>query len=481
MNLHVLLRIITTILLLSNLCPHSYSYNLPSLGDSSSSIISAQEEYSTGQNWLRAFRRQAPISNDPLLYSYAENLVRDLAFHSPLTEKYFSLVIVDSKDFNAFAVPGNIIGINSGVFHYAESEDELASVIAHELAHLSQRHYARSLNQQKTQGILSMAALLGSLLIMAAGDAESGMAALTATQAAAIDNQLKYSRTQEEEADRIGMQTLANADMNPESIANMFQHMLVTTRYRTDIKEFDFLLTHPLADSRVSDALNQARQYPKRIDRDNINFHFMKARARFLASKNLQQTIEFFRNEISTAKFPAASKYGLALSLLASDQWQESKTIINELYQSNPHQPCFIIAKVDLYIHQKQSDLAESLLKEALKFSPNNYPLTMKAANFYLQGNQPAKAIEMLRALAASEKPDTPDVWYLLAEIEGLAGNIAEVHLARAEYYVRLGAFTQAQRDLYLALPLLNNNLQAKSRAQLRINDIEKLKQQTQF
>lgn len=468
-------------MLLSIFTGKAYSYELPALGDSSSSIVSAQEEYATGQNWLRAFRRQAPVSNDPLLYSYVHELVQDMAFHSPLAEKYFSLVVVDSKDFNAFAVPGNVIGINTGVFHYAETEDEMAAVIAHELAHLSQRHYARSLNQQKTQSMVSLAALLGSLLIMAAGDAESGMAALTATQAAAIDNQLKYSRTQEEEADRIGMQTLANANMNPESIAHMFQHMLATTRYRTDIREFDFLLTHPLADSRISGALNQARQYPKRADKDNLNFHLMKARAHFLASKNLPQTIEFFRGEIATAKFPIASKYGLAITLLASEQWQESESLIDELYQSNRHQTSFIIAKADLYIHQKQLAKAETLLKEALASSPRNYALSMKTANFYLQNNQPANAVDILRLLAASEKPDTPDVWYLLAEVEGLAGNIAAVHLARAEYYVRLGALTQAQRDLYLALPLLDKNLQAKSRAQLRINEIETLKQQKQF
>jgi beta-barrel assembly-enhancing protease len=481
MNLHLLLRIITPLLLLSCLGTNAYSYNLPSLGDSSSSIVSAQEEYSTGQNWLRAFRRQAPVSTDPLLYSYVDNLVRNLAFHSPLKEKYFSLVIVDSKDFNAFAVPGNVIGINTGLFHYANTEDEIASVIAHELAHLSQRHYARSLNQQKTQGMVTLAALLGSLLIMAAGDAESGMAAMTATQAAAIDNRLKYSRTQEEEADRIGMQTLANADMNPESIAHMFQHMLVKTRYRTDIREFDFLLTHPLADSRVSNALNQARQYPKRNDKDSFDFHLMKARAHFLASKNLPQTIEFFRNETPVAKFPAASQYGLALALLASGELKESETIINSLYQSNPHQTSFVIAKADLYIQQKHPDKAANLLKEEMAFSPDNYPLSMKAANFYLHNNQPDQAVKILRSLVASGKPDTPDVWYLLAEVEGLAGNIADVHLARAEYFVRLGGLTQAQRHLYLALPLLEGNLQAKSRAQLRINDIEKLKQEAQF
>lgn len=460
---------------------YNHAYELPSLGDSASSIVSAQEEYTTGQNWLRAFRRQAPISDDPLLYSYTHDLIRELAFHSPLTKKDFSLVVVNSNDFNAFAVPGNVIGINIGLFHYAETEDEMAAVIGHELAHLSQRHYARSLARQKTQSMATLAALLGSLLVLAAGDGEAGMAALSATQAAAIENQLRYSRAQEEEADRIGMETLANAGMNPEAIAHMFQHMLVQTRYRTDLKEFDFLLTHPLAENRVSDALNKARQYAQRNDRDSFQFHLMKARAHFLGQANPKETIQYFRNEKETAKYPKASDYGLALALLATDQLPEAERLVDSLYREKPGIVAFIVLKAELLSRQGHYAAANSMLAEALDLSPKNYPLRMAAANLHLRNNQPAKAVNSLRPLAASGKPDTPDIWYMLAEVEGLAGNIAEVHLARAEYYIRLGALTQAQRHLYLALPLLEKNLQVHSRAQLRINEIEKMKQEQQF
>jgi predicted Zn-dependent protease len=459
----------------------AFSYELPSLGDSASSIVSAQEEYKTGQNWLRAFRRQAPISDDPLLYTYIHELIQTLAYYSPLNEKYFSLVVVDSPDFNAFAVPGNVIGINTGLFRYAESEDELAAVISHELAHLSQRHYARSLEQQKKQNIATLAAFLGSLLVLASGDTESGMAALTATQAAAISNQLQYSRTQEEEADRIGIQTLAHANMNPEAIAHMFQHMMIQTRYRTDLKEFAFLLTHPLADSRVADALNKARLYPKRNDKDSFDFHLMKARAQFLNQKNPKKSVEYFKSELDIAKHPKAAKYGLALSLLASGETTTAEAIINEIYMSDPHSIAYILLKSDLLQQQQNIKGSEELLATALKVSPKNYALSMSMARLYIKTNQAQKAVTILRSLASANKPDTPDIWYLLAEVEGLAGNIAEVHLARAEYYVRIGALIQAQRHLYLALPLLNDNLQAKTRAQLNINAIEKLKQEQQF
>ena len=424
------------------------AYNLPSLGDSTSSIVSAREEYITGQNWLRAFRREAPISNDPQLYSYIHGLIQNIAFYSPLQNKDFSLVVVNSQDFNAFAVPGNVVGINVGLFNYAETEDEMASVIGHELAHLSQRHYARNLEHQKSQSLATMAALLGSLLIMAAGNADTGMAALTATQAAAMQNQLTFSRSQEEEADRIGMETLANANMNPAAMAHMFQHMLQLTRYRTDLKEFAFLLTHPLTENRVSDALNKARLYPQRIDRDSLQFHLMKARAQYLAIQNPREAVDYFQNMEGKTPFPKANDYGLALALLANDNVEQAAPIINKLYQEQPQLTAFILLKANLLAQQKNTKAASKLLTDSLRLSPANYPLSMGAANLFIKDNQPANAVDILRALAGSGKPDTPDVWYLLSEVEGLSGNIPQVHLARAEYYVRIGALTQAQRHL---------------------------------
>lgn len=454
---------------------------LPDLGDSASSVVSLQQEYQTGQSWMRAFYRQAKVADDPLLYDYLHDLVQRLAVHSQLEEKRFNLLVVDSKAFNAFAVPGNVVGINTGLFHYAETEDQLAAVIGHELAHLSQRHYARSLDRQKNQSIATLAGLLGSLLILASGDAEAGIAAVTATQAAAIDNQLKYSRIQEQEADRIGMQTLANAGMNPEAVAHMFQHMLVVTRYRTDIRQYDFLLTHPLSDTRVADAFNQARDYTRIPDQDSFNFHLMKARVILKDSQNPKTAIALFRRESEDSKYTKASEYGLALALLADGQLQEAAKLIDQLYNEAPHQLAFAIAKVELLAAQGKLEEALALGQQHLALSPTNYPLSVLTAKLLQEANQPAQAAQVLRRLVASGQPDTPNVWYALAETEGLAGNILQVYLARAEYYIRIGAFPQAQKNLHLAEPLLQGDMQALSRLQMRLRSIEQLQQMQQF
>lgn len=454
---------------------------IPDLGDSTSAFSSPEQEYALGQSWLRAFRRQAPILDDPLIFTYLHNLISRLAYHSLLGNKKFSLLVVDSPAFNAFAVPGNVIGVNTGLLNYAETEDQLASVLAHELAHLSQRHYARSMQQQQSTQAFNMAALLGSLLILASGNAEAGIAALTATQAAAISDRLKYSRLHEQEADRIGMQTLAKAGMNPAAAAYMFQHMLLSMRYREDIKEYDFLLTHPLTDSRVADAFNQARSYPARDDQDNFNFHLAKARIYVLGSKNPEAAIKHFKNRQRKIKFEHANSYGLALAYLKAEKFSDAKTIIDPLYRQSPHRKAYVLAKAKILEKEKKFAEAISLLQQHLSLSPYNYPYSMALAELFLVIQKPNEASKILLTLTRKDHQDNPNVWYLLAESEGLAGNIDGVHLARAEYFIQVGALTQALRHLNLALPLIQDDFQLTARTHIRIKQLQRLVQSEQF
>ncbi|MEP5324074.1 M48 family metallopeptidase, partial [Marinobacter alexandrii] len=167
---------------------------LPKLGESSTSMFSAEYEHQIGRTWLRMFRSQAPTVNDPLLFSYLEDLIFRLVTHSQLEDRRIELVVVDNASINAFAVPGGIIGIHNGLLHYAQTEDELATVLAHEIAHLSQRHFSRRVEFQKNQQPLNMAGLLAGLILMATAGGDVGLAALTASQAAAQDSALRYSR-----------------------------------------------------------------------------------------------------------------------------------------------------------------------------------------------------------------------------------------------------------------------------------------------
>lgn len=221
---------------------------IPNLGESSTSLFSADYEYELGRMWLRSFRGQAPLVTDPLLYGYLENLVFELVQHSELQDRRIELVIVDNPTINAFAVPGGVIGVHNGLFNYAVTEDEFATVMAHEIAHISQRHFSRRMEQAQEQGPMQLAALLAGVLLAATVGSDAGLAAMTTAQGLAQDAQLRYSRANEAEADRVGLRTLYNAGMDPYAAPQMFERMYAATRYSQGDRIPEFLRTHPLSE-----------------------------------------------------------------------------------------------------------------------------------------------------------------------------------------------------------------------------------------
>ncbi|MEM1114086.1 MAG: M48 family metalloprotease, partial [Pseudomonadota bacterium] len=223
-------RLLTAIILgtLLSLSTMAAQTELPSFGEGNA--VSLSQEYLLGRAWLMSFRRQAPILNDPLLEDYVEELVYRLAVSSQLRERRLELVLVDNRSINAFAVPGGVVGVHNGLILQAETEAQLASVLGHELAHLSKRHFSRGLENQQRSSKMSTAGLLAGLVLVATGGGEAGMAAMAGSQAAAMDSQLSYSRLHEQEADRIGMQNLVNAGMDPGASARMFEIMLRESR-----------------------------------------------------------------------------------------------------------------------------------------------------------------------------------------------------------------------------------------------------------
>mgnify|MGYP003326800118 FL=1 len=204
--------------------------NLPSFGDAVSGIVSLPQEREIGQQFLRSLRGQAPTIDDPILQDYVEHLSYTLAANSNLVDRRLDLVIVDSPILNAFAVPGGVIGIHHGLFRYAETEQEIAAILAHEIAHLSQRHFARGIEAQQKSAVFNMAGLLASVVLMTTVSGEAGMAALNTVQGVAQTSQLRHSRSKEAEADRVGIDNLVSAKMDPRAMANMFEPLERTTR-----------------------------------------------------------------------------------------------------------------------------------------------------------------------------------------------------------------------------------------------------------
>jgi beta-barrel assembly-enhancing protease len=451
---------------------------LPNLGESSTSMFSSEFEYQLGRAWLGVFRSQVPTIDDPLLFDYLKNLIYKLITHSNLEDRRIDLVIVDNPTINAFAVPGGVVGIHNGLLLWAETEDELATVLAHEIAHLSQRHFSRGVEYQKKMQPLTLAAMLASFVLMATAGGDTGMAALSATQAAAQDSALRYSRGNEQEADRIGMQTIVDAGMDPYAAPAMFERMLQAMRYSTNSEQLpEFLRSHPLSESRVADTRNRARKYPKKIREPDLDYQLMRARVVIQLAQTPEQAVARFRGELEgTPLSREAAIYGLVLALTNAGRADQAALELDTIWSKSPDRLEYIIADAEIDMAQNRPDQAAKKLAKRVQVSPGNHPLTMSYATALLKNQQPHIAEEVLLA-QSKRRPDDPALWYLLAEVQGLSGNIAGLHQSRAEYFILNGALDQAHKQLTYALKLTRGDFPASAKISQRLDDVARLQE----
>lgn len=448
---------------------------LPNLGESSTSMFSSEFEYQLGRAWLREFRSQVPTVDDPLLVEYLDNLIYRLAAHSKLEDKRLDLVVVDNATINAFAVPGGVIGVHNGIFLWAETEDELATVLAHELAHLSQRHFSRGVEYQQKLQPLTLAAMLASFVLMATAGGNTGMAALSATQAAAQDSALRYSRGNEQEADRIGMQTMVEADMDPHAAPTMFERMLQATRYSDGDQIPEFLRSHPLSESRIADTRNRARDYPVKPRDTDVTYELMRARVITELTATPEMAVSRFRGELDGApRSREAALYGLVLALTASGRAPEARRELDSIWSASPNRLEYIIADAEIDMALDNPERAAEKLGKRLEISPGNHPLTMTYATALMRSQQAHVAEEVLLA-QSKRRANDPALWYLLAEVQGLSGNIVGLHQSRAEYFILNGALDQARKQLTYALKLTRGDFPASAKINQRLEDINEM------
>lgn len=472
------LAIVLSVLISLNGYAGTEDLKLPNLGESSTSMFSSEFEYQLGRAWLRVFRSQVPTVDDPLLFDYLDNLIYKLAAHSKLEDRRLDLVIVDNPTINAFAVPGGVIGVHNGLLLWAETEDELATVLAHEIAHLSQRHFSRGVEFQKKLQPLTLAAMLASLVLMATTGGDTGMAALSATQAAAQDSALRYSRGNEQEADRIGMQTMAEADMDPHAAPVMFERMLQATRYSNGEQIPEFLRSHPLSENRIADTRNRARSYPSKPRDPDVTYQLMRARVITELAETPELAVARFQGELEgTPRSREAATYGLVLALTASGRADKASLELDSIWSASPNRLEYIIADAEIEMARNKPDLAAEKLAKQLQVTPGNHPLIMTYATALMRNEQPHVAEEVLLA-QSKRRPNDPALWYLLAEVQGLAGNIVGLHQSRAEYFILNGALDQAKKQLTYALKLTRGDFPASARINQRLEDINKMQEQ---
>ncbi|WP_404362128.1 M48 family metalloprotease [Marinobacter sp.] len=421
---------------------------LPTFGGTGGGLISDQMEQQIGQQVLRSIRRSADQVTDPLVNDYMESIVYQLVPSVPLKDRQMSIVVIDSPAINAFAVPGNVIGVNGGLFLNARTEQQFASVVAHELAHLSQRHFARRMEQQETSAPLTIGGMIAGIILSAVTKSDAGIAAIMGTQALAAQNMLKYSRANEQEADRVGLEILAESGMDPRGMPEMFEIMMRQNRMQGN-RMPEYLSTHPLTQSRVSDTRSRAEQFPVRGFEDALEYHLVRARLQVHYARSPVDAVNVFNDYVKTEEGHemAAARYGLAVALLAAGRAEEAEEKLRELLEHNPMRITYQVTLAEALLHQDRMDDAREMLRTALRRNPDNRAITSMLARAELEADNAPRAVDHLRNLTR-QYPGKEHFWLRLAEAEGQARDIVGVHRARAEYDILTGDLEAAERQL---------------------------------
>ena len=449
----------TSLLVVAIFSPGSSAQDsaLPDFGEGNA--VSLSQEYLLGRAWLMQFRRQAPILTDPLLQDYVENVIFQLVETSQLRERRLEIVLVDNKSINAFAVPGGVVGVHNGLILAARTESQMTSVLGHELAHLSQRHFSRSQeNAQKSQK-MALAGMLAGLVAVAAGGGEAGVAAIAGSQAAAQDASLRYSRQHEQEADRIGMQNNVAAGFDPKGSAGMFEVMQAESR-KYGSRPPEFMMTHPLTEKRIADARNRAGQYPVRMYEDNPKFQLMRARVELSFIEDPAEAVAHFRKKRKETRGASAvaAQYGLILALTNNGEYDEARQLLKPMRDFKPASLTYALAETEIDLQEEKFDEAIRKLQRGLEIMPKNHPVTIQLAKTYFKAGRYTEADKVLTA-HAKVKPTNVTLWYWLSEVQGLAGNTLGLHQSRAEYFFLNGAMKPAMQQLNLALKLAKDDV----------------------
>ena len=443
--------------------------NLPELGDRVSGAVSSDEEKAIGEMFLQQVYSNAPLISDPIIFEYTEHLIYRLSEYSQVKDRYFKILLIDDDSLNAFAAPGGIIGVNGGLFLYSDNEGQFSSVLAHELAHLSQRHFARNVLKSKDSNLASALVMVSSIAIALISNNPNAMA----VGPAILQSQsLRYSRLFEKEADRVGFANLVKAGYHPESMGEMFENMNEIRRLSGDLPP-EFLLTHPLSSSRISDAFNAAENLPTEGTKKNsLEFSLIKARLEIYYENISQNSLRKFRERVN--QDPTESNlYGLALAHQKNNNYEESLELINKLISSYPKNLVLNNTKVDFLFESGKYEDALVHVNKFLEISPRNYPLSISKSKILLSMERYFESEEIIRDQLL-RKNNNPDLWLLLSEIQRSSKNIIGYHQSRAEYFLLLGQNERALNQLEFALKLTQNNFQVSERIMTKMVEIKK-------
>lgn len=427
--------------------PHD---NLPDIGSPADMVFTRSQADGIGRSVLHQLREQGSVLEDPEVADYITSLGFRIAAYAHEGDHRFEFFVVNDDAINAFALPGGYIGINTGLITSTRTESELAGVLAHEIAHVTQKHIARRIAATGRTSILATAAVLAAIMLGASGDAVP--AAIMSAQGLAIQEQINYTRNNEYEADRVGLHFLAQARFDPMGMPSFFE-VLSGQAGMPGARAPEFLQTHPLSSARIAETRDRAERTPARETYESPAYDLMHARIRALNARSADDALARFRADLAREEGRAtpATRYGWALALMRAGRHDEAVPVLEQLRAEDAATVVFHSALGEALIRADRPDEGLAVFEQAARLFPRNRPLTVRYAEALIRTARYDAAHALLLDLFNNVRPTPPQV-RLIANTADSAGLKAEALYYMSEYHLLTGQLPLAMEKLRLAL-----------------------------
>lgn len=442
------------LLLLLCFSPWAAGDGLPDLGDISQTVLTPLQERQIGQQSMLQIRASKQFLDDAEINDYLNQLGHRLVENSAEPSLGFEFFALDDYNVNAFALPGGFIGINSGLLLTAQSESELAAVLSHEIAHVTQHHLARMIAGQQSDSLASMAAIAVAILA-ARNNSQASQAALVSMQARAMQKQLDFTRLHEQEADRIGLEILQKSNFSLHAMPEFLDRLQKATRLLEGSAP-GYLRTHPVTSERVADIGNRVQKQPYRLIPDSLDFQLVRARL-IGGQKTAADAVAYFSDALGAQKHgnPIAQRYGLIYALLRNNEAgraAEELALLREQAQNDPiskYNPMIetLAGKVK---RAGKDDAALAFYRAAVQTFPQHRALIYDYADLLLNSGQAETAVKLLTEQLVRHPSDTT-LYELQARSYAMLGKRFELHQAHAYSYAWRGNLHAAVEQLELA------------------------------
>ena len=436
--------------------PPPAGFNLPDMGSSANAMVSRADEYQVGRVMVNNLRQEGALLEDPEINEYLVNVGQRLGSAAQEGIQRFDFFLVRDPSWNAFALPGGFIGVNSGLLQTMDTESELAAVVAHEVGHVTQRHIARAVQAQSRQSISTMAAMLGAILIGAlagGGDAAPGL--ITLAQGAAMQQQINFTRMEEVEADSVGIGYMSAAGFDPNAVAAVWSGQM--RRDGLDLSEIpDLLKTHPVDRARIAAARSRAAQLPKQHVADSPTFELVRERVRVIAAKSDADMRKYYEGQMAKGDHGLAVRYGLSLAQMRHGEPEKAAKTLARLVDDQPGLTMLHAALGQALMAANHKPEALAAFDKAVTLYPRNVPLSVRYAEALIEAGDAGKAHQLLLDLF-NNTVATPEQIRLIALAASAAGDTGDAYFYMSEYHIVSGNLMLAtqQLDLALAAPRL--------------------------